>query len=69
MERKVGERFTYKGVTLEVKDIGPVEYCIGCYFRGIEDCRNSRVRNVTGPCGSYIRKDSTGVIFKNIEEQ
>ena len=66
MERPIGEKFKYKDITLEVIENNSM-YCPGCYFRDIEDCGNSRIRNVTGPCSSYSRKDSTGVIFKKIE--
>ena len=65
MERQLGEKFDYNGVTLKVvKDKG--SGCEGCYF-----CENSSpcdsVRAVIGPCGLYTRSDGQGVIFKKLK--
>ena len=65
MERQLGEKFDYNGVTLKVvKDKG--SGCEGCYF-----CENSSpcdsFRAVIGPCGLYTRSDGQGVIFKKLK--
>lgn len=65
MERKIGERFDYNGVTLEVvKQLG----CKGCYFFNMldmSDCNNLEIR---GHCGISFRTDKKPVIFKEVEK-
>ena len=73
MERKVGERFTFKDVTLEVEEIHG-NCCLGCYFRDLiycnmeQYCDNPSVRKTIGLCSIYSREDGKSVIFTKIEE-
>ena len=62
MERKIGERFDYNGVTLEVVNhLG----CEGCYFSNMfNDCKNLEIR---GNCRMSLRTDKKPVIFKLVE--
>ena len=64
MERKVGERFDYKGKTLKVIE-SEKDFCCGCYFRGW-CCIYSK--EVTGFCSRRSRTDYKDVIFKEIEK-
>ena len=58
MERKVGERFDYNGVTLEVvNQIG----CEGCYFYTLVKCDK-----FVGECYHMDRTDKKPVIFKAV---
>lgn len=58
MERKIGERFDYNGVTLEVvNQIG----CEGCYFYTLVMCDKS-----LGKCYDMDRSDKQSVIFKEV---
>ena len=66
MERKIGERFDFGGVTLEVVDWK--EHCKGCYFYGgYINCQNREVRNTIGYCSPFSRNDGKNVIFKDVE--
>jgi hypothetical protein len=58
MERKIGERFDFKGEILEVVE---QRGCEGCYFDH-RDC--SLIRNTRGAC--RVRTDEKEVIFKRI---
>lgn len=61
MERKVGEKFTYKDKTYQVvKNFG----CIGCGF--VDECYTKL--HITGKCGKFSRLDKTNVIFKEIKD-
>ena len=73
MERKVGDKFGYAEVTLEV-----VEHhdCLGCYFHknyircnnnnGIA-CNLSAERNAIGHCSAIHREDKKNIIFKEVK--
>ena len=69
MERQIGERFDYKGKTLEVvKSSEDIEnwYCTDCYFVPFITC--SGVTAITGHCSSGLRTDRTDVIFKEVSK-
>ena len=61
MERKIGERFYYYGVTLEV--VNHLD-CEGCYFFTLVNCDNS----FCGECHSFNRTDKKLVIFKEVKK-
>ena len=61
MERKVGERFTYKGKTYQVVES---IRCNGCAFNRSVKC--STIREPLGSCDSIKRKDGINVVFKLI---
>lgn len=61
--RPIGEIFVNREVKLKVVE---KDDCIGCYFRGYDDCFN--YRSTTGYCGGLLRNDNTNVIFKRIIE-
>ena len=66
MERQLGEKFDYHGVTLKVvKDKG--RGCEGCYFGANTSSCSYEVRDVIGPCGEYTRNDGLAVIFKKLK--
>ena len=68
MERKIGEKFDYYGVTLKVvKNKGIV--CEGCYFYLDHSSCSYEVRNAIGPCGECTRSDGHGVIFKKLKSK
>ena len=58
MERKIGERFDFKGEILEVVEQGG---CEGCYLFTM---RCVKSRHIRGECSSY-RLDGKSVIFKS----
>ena len=64
MERQIGERFDFGGVTLEVVESGA---CKGCHF--FKDCINCEEHDmeVTGYCGTVNRSDGKSVKFQKIE--
>ena len=59
MERKIGEIFNYKGVTLKV--VEEIDGCDYCYFKDVGNC-NSDTPNCTG------RSDGKSVIFKEVDK-
>ena len=66
MERQLGEKFDYQGVTLKVvKDKG--SGCEGCYFGANQSSCIDSVRDAIGPCGEYTRSDGCAVIFKKLK--
>ena len=66
MERQLGEKFDYQGITLKVaKDKG--RGCEGCYFGVNTSSCSYEVRDVIGPCGEYTRSDGLAVIFKKLK--
>ena len=66
MERQLGEKFDYNGVTLKVvKDKKCC--CDRCYFGANESSCSYEVRDAIGPCGEYTRSDGQGVIFKKLK--
>jgi len=68
MERKIGEQFKYKGVTLEVcVSKAPISKpCEGCYFIRYDKC--FRVMDITGKCSSTFRSDKKDVCFKEVKK-
>lgn len=64
--RKIGERFDFEEVTLEVVENWSCQGCIfdniivGCYM-------DHHIRDKFGPCGPHLRDDKKSVIFKEIE--
>lgn len=73
MERKIGEKFSYNGTTLEVvkqslenKDIENA--CNGCYFKSNFMFGCYKNNEITGECSCYSRIDKKDVIFKEIEK-
>ncbi len=72
MERKVGEKFLYKGTLLEVveqsienQDISRL--CKGCYFyENSMLCYSYRGNRIVGECSCYLRTDRKEVIFKEV---
>ena len=74
MERKVGEKFLYKGTMLEVveqsvenKDISRL--CKGCYFyENYMLCYSYRGNRIVGECSCYLRPDRKEVLFKEIKK-
>ena len=64
MERQIGERFDYDGVTLEVVESGA---CKGChFFSGFLHCEEHDI-GVTGDCGPVGRSDGKSVKFQKVE--
>lgn len=63
MERKIGERFEYKGTTLEVTENNN---CIGCYFNKFCNIERCEIGKVTGPCSYDSRIDYTNVVFREV---
>jgi len=66
MERKIGTKFKYKDIELEVvsEDGSDSWPCEGCYFRFM-NCLEARVK-IVGECTCLGRKDKTKIIFKKI---
>ncbi|MGM9818841.1 MAG: hypothetical protein ACI30B_07675 [Paludibacteraceae bacterium] len=57
MERKIGERFEYNGVMLEVAKESVFDYCQGCYFNDEPFCNR--------PSGESFCCDN--LIFKEVK--
>ena len=66
MERQIGERFDFGGVTLEVGE-GEKNSCDGCYLCGTKICGYDIIINYLGCCAYSERKDKKDVIFKKVE--
>ena len=66
MERKIGERFDFFGVKLEVIE-GEEDSCKGCYLCGTQICGYECIINFLGYCASSEREDGNDVIFKKVE--
>ena len=64
MERKIGERFDYKGKTLEVVEQNIYIGCNGCYFFNYITCYGLQV----GKCCFISRSDCKSVIFKEVKK-
>ena len=64
MERKIGERFDFGGVTLEVVESGP---CKGCFFfvGGTDIYCKGFNGEINGPC--IGRSDNKSVKFQKVE--
>lgn len=62
MERKIGERFEYNGILLEVKE----SYnCRRCYFNGKGICPNVGIK---GGCTPFRRADNKSVVFVPVND-
>ena len=62
MERPIGEKFDYEGVTLEVVNH---QDCLGCYFyEHYIRCNNTTIREAIGACEDFKRNDLKNIIFK-----
>lgn len=60
-EKKIGERFEYDGVTLEVIDISHCNGCSDCFFNNI-DCDDIH-------CLPHSRIDNYSVSFRVVEKE
>lgn len=61
--RKIGERFNYEGVTLEVVE---GKSCSGCYFKGT--CHyDDKASSASGNCVSMSRADGKSVVFVPVD--
>lgn len=67
MERKIGERFEYKGVTLEVAEAPNGNICGDCYFLLKENMCFKSV-DETGNCYERYRDDKKNVYFKEVKK-
>ena len=65
MERKIGERFDFGGVTLEVVDWK--EHCKGCYFFKGGGVGEGHDIEVTGDCVYDNGSDGKCVKFQKVE--
>ena len=68
MERKVGSRFNFGNVRLEVRELNssepPAHPCRGCFFRNHKGaCADNDYYRITGECSIGSRKDRKDVIF------
>ena len=66
MERKIGEKFDFLGVKLEVVE-GEKNSCEGCYLCGTKICGYEIITNYLGCCANSEREDKKDVIFKKVE--
>ena len=64
MERQIGERFDFGGVTLEVVESGACKECL--FFKGFLHCEEHDIE-VTGDCGPINRSDNKSVKFQKVE--
>ena len=64
MERQIGEKFDFGGVTLEVVDSGACKGCL--FFKGFLHCEEHDME-VTGDCGPVNRSDGKSVKFQKVE--
>ena len=66
MERHIGDKFDFGGITLEVVESGK---CKGCYFfkTGYHTYCEVYNRHILGHCGPFVRSDEKSVIFKEVE--
>ena len=64
MERQIGERFDFGGVTLEVVESGACKGCL--FFKGFLHC-DGHDMEVTGDCGPVNRSDNKSVKFLKVE--
>ena len=67
MERKIGERFKYNGVMLEVAESPNGNPCGDCFFLLKEnECFESA--NKTGKCSETYRDDKKIIFFKEVKK-
>ena len=60
---KIGERFEYDGVMLEV--IESTDYCASCFF---DDCRTCKLKCEPKYCGVFTRNDNKRISYKLVEQ-
>ena len=67
MERKIGEKFDYNGVKLEVCVANAYinAPCRNCYFLHNEKC--FKFTDITGKCSDTFREDKRSVYFKEVK--
>lgn len=70
--RKIGERFEYKGKTLEVRECANWYTCHGCAFNDRShpslSCyeNNAALLETTGECSGAVRTDKKYVYFAKV---
>ena len=64
MERPIGDKFDFGGVTLEVVES---EQCKGCYFFKSTVYCDGYKNEAVGDCGHDGRSDRKSVKFKKVE--
>ena len=64
MERPIGDKFDFGGVTLEVVES---DSCNECIFFGCGVYCDVYNHNIVGYCGPFVRNDEKSVIFKEVE--
>ena len=68
MERKIGEKFQYNDIILEVKEAKEERYCIGCYFLK-EELQCCHLKDtILGFCCDGNRSDLKSVIFQKVNK-
>lgn len=68
MNRKIGETFNFKGVSLQVMESRDGS-CERCFFWTHEfPCRDEDDRNITGQCVDFRRIDQKDVVFVKVED-
>lgn len=65
MQREPGEVFDFRGVTLQVKDIGCETSCKGCFFN---ECVDACLQDCIGFCLDVYRSDNKNVIFVKVKD-
>ena len=65
MERPIGDKFDFGGITLEVVESNS---CKGCIFFGGGVYCDEYNHNIVGNCGPFVRSDEKSVIFKEVEK-
>ena len=70
MERAIDEVFDFKGVKLQVKDIGDSYFCYRCYFYESKlTCGMADHINQVGVCFWTHRTDNKNVIFVEVKDK
>ena len=65
MQREPGEVFDFKGVMLQVKDIGCETSCKGCFFN---ECVDACLQDCIGFCLDELRSDGKNVVFVEVRD-
>ena len=69
MERAIDEIFDFKGVMLQVKDIGKRISCDECYFaESGHNCLDAYNAVYIGYCNGKYRIDGKNVIFVGVKD-
>ena len=71
MERKVGSRFNFGNVKLEVRELNssepPAHPCQGCFFKNHKGaCADNDYYRITGKCSIGSRNDGKDVVFGRV---